>query len=362
MPKLFYVGAVMDTGKEPSFIVTEDFDEDGNLDLISLNTGEDSFSYFKGNGDGTFHDQIIFRTGHNPICIAYGKFNGDQHIDLAVLNYADQTIHIYINTGFGSFKNTGKILKPGKIPINVISYDFNMDGFDDLAVTMRYHKVILHWGKGNGYFSEGTAVPLGGQPTGITYGDYNGDSKPDIAVALAGSGNVGTQIMWGKGNNKFETSKVFRGGGQPIAITNIDANSDGHMDLVTASNSTHALATFMNQGDETFKNLKHFASGEFPKFIVSADFTGDGNPDLAVSNATLDKISVELGRGDGTFTYPPIYHHVDEYPQGIAVGDFNRDGLIDLAITCRDKMMINVLLKKNMVNPSTVPKKTTRDS
>ena len=110
MPRLFYVGSVMDSGKEPSFIVTEDFNEDGNLDLISVNTGDDTFSFFNGIGDGTFQEQILFKTGHNPICVTYGRFNGDKHLDLAVLNYADQTIHIYLNTGNGSFKNTGKLL------------------------------------------------------------------------------------------------------------------------------------------------------------------------------------------------------------------------------------------------------------
>ena len=352
MPRLFYVSGVMDSGKEPSFIVTEDFNEDGNLDLIAVNTGDDTFSFFKGVGDGTFQEQIPFKTGHNPICVTYGRFNGDKHLDLAVLNYADQTIYIYLNTGNGSFKNTGKFLRPGKIPINVIAHDLNRDGFTDLAITMRYHKVMIQWGKGNGYFSDPTPISLGGQPTGITYSDYNGDQRPDIAVALAGSGNVGVQIIWGKDNNRFETSKVFRGGGQPIALANLDADGDGAMDLVTASNSTHDLAVFMNQKDGTFKSLRHFASGEFPKFIMSADFNDDGIPDLAVSNATLDTISVPLGRGDGTFTYPPIYHHVDEYPQGIALGDFNKDGRTDMAITCRDKMLINILLKKNMVNPS----------
>ena len=62
MPRLFYVADVMDSGKEPSFIVTEDFNEDGNLDLIALNTGDDTFSFFKGIGDGTFHEHILFKS------------------------------------------------------------------------------------------------------------------------------------------------------------------------------------------------------------------------------------------------------------------------------------------------------------
>jgi hypothetical protein len=42
---------------------------------------------------------------------------------------------------------------------------------------------------------------------------------------------------------------------------------------------------------------------------------------------------------------------VDEHPQGIVVSDFDHDGLIDLAITCRDKNVVNILLKRNIVDP-----------
>jgi len=120
---------------------------------------------------------------------------------------------------------------------------------------------------------------------------------------------------------------------------------------VTSSNSLHSLNTVVNNGDKTFDSLKEFASGNFPKFVVAADFTGDGFQDIAVSNSTDDHISVSLGRGNGTFTYPPIYHTVDEHPQGMAAGDFNGDGLIDIAVSCRDKNIINILSKKNMINP-----------
>ena len=70
-----------------------------------------------------------------------------------------------------------------------------------------------------------------------------------------------------------------------------------------------------------------------------------------MSNSTDDHVSVSLGRGDGTFTYPPIYHPVDQHPQGMAVADFNGDGLLDIAVSCRDKNLIDILSKKNMINP-----------
>ena len=70
-----------------------------------------------------------------------------------------------------------------------------------------------------------------------------------------------------------------------------------------------------------------------------------------MSNSTDDLITVSLGRGDGTFTYPPIAHAVDEYPQGMVVGDFDHDGLIDMAVTCRDKQLVNILIKRNIVDP-----------
>ena len=179
-------------------------------------------------------------------------------------------------------------------------------------------------------------------------GDYNGDQHTDVAVALAGSGNVGVEILWGKGDGQFEPSELFRGGGQPLTIANIDANGDGWIDLVTSSNSLHAMTIVMNNGDGTFKTLRDFAAGEFPKYVAASDFDGDGNVDLAVSNGTSDTIAVTLGRGDGTFIYPPINHYVDEYPQGIVVGDFNKDNMMDLAVSCRDKNLILILTKKNI--------------
>ena len=351
MPRLFTINFTLETGAEPSFMNAEDFNRDGKMDLVVTNSGDNTLSYFKGKGDGTFKDQIIMKTGEDPICVVASDFNNNGYLDLAVLNYRDQTILIYFNSRFGNFRKAKITLKPGKIPINMESGDFNRDGINDLAVTMRYHKVMILLGKGRGRFKSPVSVPVKGQPTAIVLGDYDKNKIIDIAVALAGSGKTGVQILWGKGDGTFESSKVFKGGGQPLTLANIDVDNDGYEDLVSSSNVLHSMTLVKNNRDKTFIALKDFASGSFPKFVAVADFTADGKPDLAVSNATDDSITVSLGRGDGTFTYPPIAHVVDEYPQGIVTGDFDHDGLIDMAVTCRDKNLVNILIKRNIVNP-----------
>ncbi|MEE8207146.1 MAG: VCBS repeat-containing protein, partial [Nitrospinaceae bacterium] len=305
------------------------------------------FSVYQGNGDGTFKDQVRYKTGADPICLAVADFNSDGFKDIAELNYRDQNIQIFMNTGRGGFRNTGQIIKPGRIPINLTAGDFNEDGYPDLAVSLRYYKVAVLFGKGSGKFKDPVAIQVRGQPTGLVVGDYNHDQHVDVALAVAGSGNVGVEILWGNGKGEFEQSKLYKGGGQPLTIANVDANNDGFMDLVTSSNSLHAMTMVINNKDKTFKSLRDFAAGEFPKFVAAADFSGDGIPDLAVSNSTKDTIAVILGRGDGTFTYPPINHFVDEYPQGLVTGDFNKDGKMDLAVSCRDKNLLTVLLKKD---------------
>ena len=351
MPRIFALSYSMETGKEPSFLIADDFNRNHVLDLAVANSGEHSFSFYKGIGDGTFNDQLVYKTGRDPICLVSADFDDDGYKDIGVLNYADQSIEIFLNTRLGSFKKTSQLIKPGKIPINMATGDINGDKIMDLVVTMRFSNVIMLLGKGNGHFSEPVSMDVKGQPTGILVGDYNQDGMTDVAMALAGNGNKGVQLLWGKGDGEFESSKVFKAGKQPLSIVSLDANNDGLMDFVTSSNSLHSLNTVVNKGDKTFDSLPEFASGNFPKFVVASDFTGDGFQDIAVSNSTDDVISVSLGRGDGTFTYPPIYHRVDEHPQGMATGDFNGDGLIDIAVSCRDKNLIDILSKKNMINP-----------
>jgi hypothetical protein len=74
--------------------------------------------------------------------------------------------------------------------------------------------------------------------------------------------------------------------------------------------------------------------GDYANGISAADFGNDGVPDVVVSNSISNTISVFKGVGDGTFL-SPTFHRVRRGPTGSTVNDFNKDGFIDIAVSCQ---------------------------
>src|SRR5438445_8452449 len=81
----------------------------------------------------------------------------------------------------------------------------------------------------------------------------------------------------------------------------------------------------------SFIARRDFPAGGAPFSLVVGDFNGDGVPDVAVANYGSHDISILLGHGDGTFQAPLTFATGGRWPVSVAVGDFNRDGKLDLA-------------------------------
>ena len=186
---------------------------------------------------------------------------------------------------------------------------------------------------------------LGGQDLAlpIAVGDFNGDGIPDIAGAGgAGSDTVavwdaaaGAALGDGKGNfypavttdlgSSFETFYVAVG----------DFNGDGKLDLAVGGyiGPTYSITILLGNGDGTFTTKGSVATGGAFQVFAVGDFNGDGIPDLAVANTTANTVTILLGNGDGTFTASTAAASpTGTNPVAIAVGDFNGDGIPDLAI------------------------------
>jgi FG-GAP-like repeat len=102
----------------------------------------------------------------------------------------------------------------------------------------------------------------------------------------------------------------------------------------------------------SFKARRDFTAGGNPQSVVKGDFNGDGISDLAVANHDSNNVSVLLGNGDGTFKPSMMDFGVGSFPSSIAAADFNGDGKLDLTVGTGDGLW---LLINNTTPPGSLP-------
>ena len=349
-PDIFALPVSYMVGKKPEVVLAHDMNNDEFPDLLVVNSAGNSLSYFEGLGDGTFKDQQIIETGREPFAIELADFNGDRIADIALCNYGDGEVSIILGQKDGLFKLKTNV-KVGRLPIAIASGDFNNDEINDLAVTLRFNKLIILLGVGDGTFKVAEAYQASPTPAHISTSDYNGDGNQDIALALNAVKTRFLKMFYGNGDGTFQPPKLIKGGSQSSFLIHHDMNMDGKLDLLTSSPMKDSLSIFMGDGKVTFTKMQDFAGEKGPHNIVVGDFTGDRVPDIVVCNRRGASISVIQGNGDGTFVYPHYNYAVGSQPRSITGADFNRDGMMDVAVVLYQKQVLEVFLRKASAPP-----------
>jgi Bacterial Ig-like domain (group 3)/FG-GAP-like repeat len=206
-------------------------------------------------------------------------------------------------------------------------------------------------------FIQATGSPFttGNQPTAGASADFNGDGIPDLAIMNSEENAIA--VFLGKGDGTFTPgNKIFQVGTTPCvlpdqpsncALTAGDFNHDGNADLVATSGVDNTIIVELGHGDGTFSpaNGAPITVGNFPQAVKIGDFNGDGLQDLAVANAKDNTISILLGNGDGTFTAAsgsPI--PVGSFPFFVAIADFDGNGTADIAASNQNDNTVSILL------------------
>jgi hypothetical protein len=289
-----------------------------------------------GNGDGTFQPAQTVHTysaGDDLPAVAVGDFTGNGILDLAVANQYAGTVSVFLGNGDGSFQ-PARDFDAGSSPVAVAVGDFNRDGILDLAVGSRYGGTVsVLLGNGDGSFQPARNFTTGGAQS-VVAGDFTGDGILDFASTgnqLANGRGSPVSVLLGNGDGSFQEAPTYSAGPQPDAVAVGDFTGSGIPDLVVANSYDATVSVLLGNGDGSFQPAQSYSVGYAPQSVVVGDFTGSGILDLAVAN--LDRtVSVLLGNGDGSFQAAQNYSLGNLDPYGLAVGDFTGSGILDVVV------------------------------
>jgi hypothetical protein len=246
----------------------------------------------------------VHASGSDPGSVAFGRLDGDALYDMAVTDGASASVKVLIGT--------------------------------------------------SGSFATPTSWPAGWAPRAVDVGDLDGDGDFDLAVCdqgysdATGWHDVGLRVLWNDGAGGFASSSLMplaAGAILPSDVALGDLDNDGDLDAVMTLRGTSPfgkVAPLLNDGLGHLTAAATSSCGYDPVRLVLGELNGDGVLDVVTANYLGNSFSRAFGTGAGTFGVG--FSQSTTYVQDVALGDFDLDGRLDLAVAYR----YGVILARNV--------------
>ena len=260
-------------------------------------------------------------------------------LDISVACFNSPEIKIIYSDDANPYTNYQSYYLDGSLT-DLISEDFNKDGLSDLASTNRLNgQVDVLLQNSEGGFTNKDSYAVGVGPHTMTSGFFNDDEYIDLAVINQGGEGIwqySISVLFNDGAGDFSHSKSYQLPSIPNDITSGDFNGDGAIDLAVSTYLIDKVHIFLNKNNEVGDYYYHtsLVTGEKPYGVASGDFNADGLADLAVGNYQSGTVSIFLANPSQTsFFDEKVDYDVLVHADKIVVGYFDDDHYLDIAAT-----------------------------
>lgn len=362
----------------PFDIAIADLDDDGKSDITTTNYGSNTISVLRNISIGDsiiFAPKLDFATGIFPYNISTADFNGDGKKDIVISNESSASISIYINTStLGNISFNNKVdFAVGNNPKSISTSDMDNDGKIDVIVGNTGSNTIsvLRNTTTSGVLSFAPKIDyaVSNSPVNLTVGDFDGDSKKDIAVvssvndrefyiipnnSTVGAVNLGAVQNF---NHSFGLNNTY------VYVQTADFNNDGKLDInLIGGPSSQQAEIFINQSSPNNYNFSYsqINGGTLSSYgisITNCDLNGDGKVDIS---AMVDEPADTYGAFQNVSANNSIdfiNHHYDLFGEDnsffkqIAIGDLNGDGKPESVRASPVKNLITIVKNKFFPGP-----------
>ena len=218
-------------------------------------------------------------------------------------------------------------------PRSLKMVDWDRDGWNDLAVVIRFFDRVTLYTNTGGQLQVGASIPVGHLPRELDLGDFNGDHQVDIAVINRYSLDVSV-VPGFSGQAAFASlDQVYPVDGTVTGLSVRDYNNDGRADVIQLHIASGELSVRLSQPDGRLADPVFYPIGIRPSAQAVTDVNNDKQPDIVVADLS-GSISVRLGRADGSFGPEERYvlpKNLVGHLYAIVAADFDNDGNVDLA-------------------------------